>query len=163
MNGCDALQFRKTKTENDRILYRQQRNRVNCLIREAKNVPHKILLRESASNLQEFWNAIKPVFPTKEKSTCPKSFNIYGESYSESCGFKILYLHHKHCFKPKESGNNLKRTSSGLLYTWPRAKYIQFFVSKLYVQLKNQQDQINYLLDFSRTVPFILQKLFHIW
>lgn len=85
MNRRDSLhrKFRKTKTENDYDRFKRQRNRTNLLVNKAKNNHHKTLLNESAGNSQKFWKEIKQIYPTKEKSSCAKSFLIDGTPISQ--------------------------------------------------------------------------------
>ena len=85
MNRRDSLhrKYRTTKTVNDYERFRRQRNQTNILVKKTKNNHHKNLLRESVGNSQKFWKEIKQIYPTKEKSSCAKSFLIDGTSISQ--------------------------------------------------------------------------------
>jgi hypothetical protein len=85
MNLRDSLhrKYRKTKTENDYERFKRQRNRTNILVKKTKNNHHKNLLRETTGNSQKFWQEIKQIYPTKEKSSRAKSFLIDGTSISQ--------------------------------------------------------------------------------
>ena len=85
MNFRDSLHriCKRTRSETDFDNYKRQRNKTNDLVRKAKDNHHKTILRESANNSQKFWQAIKDIFPSKEKISCAKYFLIDGVTYSE--------------------------------------------------------------------------------
>jgi hypothetical protein len=58
---------RKTKCDNDWSIYKQSRNRCNNMMKHAKAVHHKNMIRENASKPERFWKCIKEIYPTKSK------------------------------------------------------------------------------------------------
>ena len=78
MNRSDALRrkFQKSKCNLDHENYKTQRNRVNNIIRRAQRNHHRQLLKDTERNPEKFWRALKNIFPTKDKSSCSKSFQI---------------------------------------------------------------------------------------
>ena len=74
MNYRDVLQrkFRKSKTTAKYETYKHQRNKVNNLIKRAKQTYNKNMLRENINNPTSFWKSLKKVFPSKPKTkhTC---------------------------------------------------------------------------------------------
>ena len=66
----DALQrkFRKSKTTENYEKYKRQRNKVNNLIKRAKQNYNKNLLNENIEDTTSFWRTLKSIFPTKLKS-----------------------------------------------------------------------------------------------
>ena len=66
----DALQrkFRKSKTTENYEKYKRQRNKVNNLIKRAKQNYNKNLLNENIEDITSFWRTLKSIFPTKLKS-----------------------------------------------------------------------------------------------
>ena len=65
----DVLQrkFRKSKTTKSYEKYKHQRNKVNNLIKRAKQNYNKNLLDENTKNATSFWRTLKSIFPTKPK------------------------------------------------------------------------------------------------
>ena len=61
INRRDTLQrkLRKSKSITDLENFRRQRNRVNVLVRKAKNSHSKKILKELANDPNRFWNTIK--------------------------------------------------------------------------------------------------------
>ena len=83
MNERDKL-FRKARNYNNEILwlmYKRQRNRVSDLIKKCKSQYYRNLLDESANSPDNFWGAIKKIYPTKVSSSPIEntSFDINGE------------------------------------------------------------------------------------
>ena len=78
MNYRDYLhrKFLKSKLANDFDSFKVQRNKVNSLVRKAKNQHSQTLLNESANNPNRFWKTLKNIFPIKEKVSCSKTFII---------------------------------------------------------------------------------------
>ena len=78
INRRDILQrkLRKSKSITDLEKFRRQRNRVNVLVRKAKNSPGKKILKESANDPNRFWKTIKTIYPTKVKETMTKTMLI---------------------------------------------------------------------------------------
>ena len=70
MDYRDVLQqkFRKLKTTENYKKYKCQRNKVNNLIKRAKQNYNKNLLDENTKNLTSFWRTLKSIFSTKPKS-----------------------------------------------------------------------------------------------
>ena len=66
----DVLQrkFRKSKTTENYEKYKRQRNKVNNLIKRAKQNYNKNLLDETTRNATSFWRTLKSIFHTKPKS-----------------------------------------------------------------------------------------------
>ena len=66
----DVLQrkFRKLKTTENYEKYKCQRNKVNNLIKRAKQNYNKNLLNENTKTASSFWRTLKSIFPTKTKS-----------------------------------------------------------------------------------------------
>lgn len=85
MNRCDALRrkYQKSKSDNDHRNYKTQRNRVNNIVRRAQRNHHRELLRETERNPDKFWRILKNIFPTKNKSSCAKLFDIDGSRISD--------------------------------------------------------------------------------
>jgi len=85
MNCCDALRrrYQKTKCDRDHQSYKTKRNKVTNIIRRAKRNYHKELLKETENNPDKFWRTLKNIFPTKDNSSCAKSFLIDGELTTE--------------------------------------------------------------------------------
>ena len=80
MNARDHLlrKHRKSGLPADKSVYKRKRNLVNQLLKKSKNEYGKNLLKESAGNSAKFWNAIKRIFPTKNKNKNSTSFTIDG-------------------------------------------------------------------------------------
>ena len=53
---------------SDWLIYKQQRNRVNNLVRNNRARYKKELLHENADSSEKFWSALKKVYTTKTKS-----------------------------------------------------------------------------------------------
>ena len=70
MDYKDALQrkFRKSKTTENYEKYKRQRNKVNNLIKRAKQNCNKTLLDENTKNATSFLRTLKSISPTKPKS-----------------------------------------------------------------------------------------------
>ena len=75
--------FCKSKTTENYEKYKRQRNKVNNLIKRAKQNYNKNLLDENTKNANSFWRTLKSTFPTKSKSkrTC-KTFKINEENFN---------------------------------------------------------------------------------
>ena len=75
INRRDILQrkLRKLKSITDLENFRRQRNRVNVLVRKAKDSHSKKILKESANDPNWFWKTIKTIYPTKIKETMTKT------------------------------------------------------------------------------------------
>ena len=69
MGYRDVLQpkFRKSKTTENYVKYKHQRNKVNNLIKRDKQDNNKNLLNENTKNATSFWRTLKSIFPTKPK------------------------------------------------------------------------------------------------
>eukprot|EP00794_Sanderia_malayensis_P015479 gene15479-17059_t len=81
MNLRDNLlrKARRTNHEIDWSSYKRQRNRVTNLVKKCKNRYHKVLLKESGNTPDEFWAAIKKVYPTRSSvSNAGTVFEIDG-------------------------------------------------------------------------------------
>ena len=78
MNHRDTLQrkFRKSKSTEDYNKFKEQRNRVNILVRKTKAQYNQNLLKESSNDPNRFWSAINKIFPTKEKVSAAKTFLV---------------------------------------------------------------------------------------
>ena len=61
MNYHDALnrKSQKTKMKENWEVYKQQKNRINNMIKNAKINYHKNLLEENATKLEQFWKLLK--------------------------------------------------------------------------------------------------------
>lgn len=70
MNLRDKMlrKARRTSCEVDWSSYKQQRNRVTGLIKNAKNRYHRELLNNNVDSPDKFWSAIKKLYPTKSPS-----------------------------------------------------------------------------------------------
>ena len=70
MDYRDVLQrkFRKSKTTENYEKYKRQRNKVNNMIKRAKQNYNKNLLDENTKNTTSFWGTLKSIFRTKPKS-----------------------------------------------------------------------------------------------
>ena len=70
MDYRDVLQrkFCKLKATGNYEKYKCQRNKVNNLIKRAKQNYNKNLLDENTKNATSFWRTLKSIFPTKPKS-----------------------------------------------------------------------------------------------
>ena len=82
MNNRDHRLMRKcrhSKRTTEYEKFKQQRNKVNNLVRKANNHYHKDKLRESVHNPKGFWSTLKSLFPLKEKISSAKSFIINGK------------------------------------------------------------------------------------
>ena len=60
--------FCKSKTTENYEKYKRQRNKVNNLIKRAKQNYNKNLLNENIEDITSFWRTLKSIFPTKLKS-----------------------------------------------------------------------------------------------
>ena len=71
MDYRDILQrkFRKSKTTENYVKYKRQRNKVNNLIKRAKQNYIRNLLDEITKNATSFWRTLKSIFFTKPKLT----------------------------------------------------------------------------------------------
>lgn len=80
MNYRDTLnrKFRKSRTSTDFEKFKSQRNKVNNLVRKARNEHSRTLLQETANDPKRFWKTLKRIFPLKEKISTVKSFIIDG-------------------------------------------------------------------------------------
>ena len=75
--------FCKSKTTENYEKYKRQRNKVNNLIKSAKQNYNKNLLDENTINANSFWRTLKSTFPTKSKSKrTSKTFKINEEEIS---------------------------------------------------------------------------------
>ena len=65
----DVLQWKfcKSKTTENYVKYKHQRNKVNNLIKRDKQDNNKNLLNENTKNATSFWRTLKSIFPTKPK------------------------------------------------------------------------------------------------
>ena len=88
--------FLKTKSIDDFNQYKTQRNKVNILVRKAKNKHLKTLLTESTRDPNRFWKTLKKIFPTKDTVSNAKSFLINGRLISNpakiASGFCNFFL-----------------------------------------------------------------------
>jgi hypothetical protein len=80
MNSRDKLhrKYIKTRNQDDRVSYAKQRNKVNVLVRKAKNSYFREKLNESGNKHDIFWKRIKETFPLKNKVNITKSFLMNG-------------------------------------------------------------------------------------
>ena len=80
MNSRDLLhrKFRKSRCQTDYDTYRIQRNKVNVIVRKAKNKHYKSMLNESSNDPRRFWRTLKQIFPVNKTVTNAKSFFING-------------------------------------------------------------------------------------
>ena len=80
MNYRDLLhrKFWKSRCQTDYDTYRIQRNKVNVIVRKAKNKHYKSMLNESSNDPRRFWRTLKQIFPVTETVTNAKSFFING-------------------------------------------------------------------------------------
>ena len=80
INSRDLLhrKFWKSRCQTDYDTYRIQRNKVNVIVRKAKNKHYKSMLNESSNDPRRFWRTLKQIFPVKETVTNAKSFFING-------------------------------------------------------------------------------------
>ena len=85
MNDRDRLlrKSRKSKLAYDKREYKNQRNRVNKLVKAAKSHYYKTLLNENKNSCDKFWSVIKSIFPTKDCSKNGKRFDINGDISSD--------------------------------------------------------------------------------
>ena len=86
MNDRDKLlrKSRKTKAELDITKYKQKRNEVNIAIQRAKSSFHQNLLKESSANPNQFWKAIKSIYPRKANAKLfMRSFDFQGEESND--------------------------------------------------------------------------------
>ena len=93
MNHRDKLLRRAclTKSELDWLIYKQQRNRVDNLVRNYKARYNKELLRENADSSEKFWSALKKVYPTKTKSlSSTPVLDVNGQNSTD--GIKIANM-----------------------------------------------------------------------
>ena len=85
MDYRDVLQrkFRKSKTTENYEKFKRQRNKVNNLIKRAKQNYNKNLLDENTKNTTSFWGTLKSIFHTKPKSKLTSTtFKINEEEIS---------------------------------------------------------------------------------
>jgi len=76
--------FCKSKSNENYAVYKQQRNKVNNLIKKAKQTFYKNLLRENSTNPTSFWKSLKKLFPTKPKaSNSCSTFKVKNEETSD--------------------------------------------------------------------------------
>ena len=60
--------YRKTKLEIDHSKYKQQRNKVNNMIKSCKQNFSKNLLTENAHDPEKVWKSLKKIYPTKTQN-----------------------------------------------------------------------------------------------
>ena len=86
MNKRDSLmrKFRKSKIESDHENFKRQRNKVNNLVKKAKNQYLQNQLNECANEPKDFWKTLKSIFPVKGKEKLVKSFYINDELTQDS-------------------------------------------------------------------------------
>ena len=67
MSKRDSLmrKFRKSKTESHHETFKRQRNKVNNLVKRAKNHYLQNQLNECANEPKTFWKNLKSIFPVK--------------------------------------------------------------------------------------------------
>ena len=85
MDYRDVLQqnFCKLKTNENYEKYKRQRNKVNNLIKRAKQNYNKNLLNENTKTASSFWRTLKSIFPTKPKSKLTRTtFKVNEEEKS---------------------------------------------------------------------------------
>ena len=68
LRGVMQRKLRKSNTTEKYENYKRQRNRVNNLIKRAKQKYNKNLLDENTKNATSFWRTLKSIFLTKPKS-----------------------------------------------------------------------------------------------
>ena len=83
MNDRDKL-YRKCQKSNltcDRKAYQDKRNKVNIIVRKARNnYYNKELLKESSNDPEKFWKILKSMYATSGKESPPcQSFDINEE------------------------------------------------------------------------------------
>jgi hypothetical protein len=87
MNERDSLlrRYRRTKENQDFLLYKQKRNEVNRALRQAKSQHSKNLLDENQNKPESCWRVIKSLYPTKSSSntTC-QSFEVDGQVLTDA-------------------------------------------------------------------------------
>ena len=97
MNHRDKLlrRARLTKSELDWSIYKQQRNRVNNLVRNNKARYNKELLRENADSSEIFWSALKKVYPTKPKSlSSTPVLDVNGQKSTDGIKIANMFANH---------------------------------------------------------------------
>ena len=93
MNERDNLlrKAKKSNLESDKLLYKNSRNRCNNLLRQAKSKYHQDQLNENNLNPKRFWDTLKKIFPTKQKTNVPKSNNRASLAETFSKWFATCY------------------------------------------------------------------------
>ena len=70
-------------SESDVSAYKRKRNKVNNLLKTAKESFHRNLLKENASDPNNFWQFVKKIYPSKSKTQISNTFTIKGISSND--------------------------------------------------------------------------------
>ena len=68
LQGYATMKILQVESNGNYKKYKRQRNKVNNLIKRAKQNYNKNLLDENTKNATSFWRTLKSIFPTKPKS-----------------------------------------------------------------------------------------------
>ena len=119
INRRDTLQrkLRKSKSITDLENFRRQKNRVNVLVRKAKNSHSEKILKESANDPNRFWKTIKTIYPTKVKETMTKTMLI-GERITTNA--KEITSHF--CTFFSNIASSLRRTAPLKDFIWSKPR-----------------------------------------
>ena len=134
--------FRKSKTDENWQHYKNTRNRANNSLNSSKSKYYKQLLSENRTNPKSFWNIIKSIFPTKEKSSSNTSndngenrANLFSSYFASAVSFlkeKSIFLSN---FKWRLPRNILSRTMKKF-----RFRYVSnIFIEKHLKSLKRKK------------------------
>lgn len=75
---------KRTNKKSDWSTYKRLRNRVSCMIRQAKANYIRSTFREKRTHPKQFWNQIKKSFPTKRSEPSAKSFLCGNQTTSDN-------------------------------------------------------------------------------
>ena len=110
--------LRKSKSITDLENFWRQRNRVNILVRKAKNSHSKKILKKSANDPNRFWKTIKTIYPTKVKETITKTIFI-GERITTNAKETASHF----CTFFSNIASSLKRTAAPLKdFIWSKPR-----------------------------------------
>ena len=113
--------LRKSKSITDLENFWRQTNRVNILVRKAKNSHSKKILKKSANDPNRFWKTIKTIYPTKVKETITKTIFI-GERITTNAKETASHF----CTFFSNIASSLKRTAAPLkdvIWSKPRKSH----------------------------------------
>ena len=100
---------RKSKKEEDWVMYKNQRNHCNAILRKAKNKHNQNLINECIDQPEKFWSAVKNSYPTKSISRQQSSiFNIDGNNTADNLPIANAFCQHFSTVASKLKAQSIK-------------------------------------------------------